>query len=103
MTTIFLRRLGQGLVVLWLTTVLVFAVFFVAPNDVARTMAGRQATPEMVALISRRLRLDEPVWQQYIHFVARALHGDLGYDYYHGRPVSAVIASHIAPTLSLAL
>ena len=34
----------------------VFALFFVAPNDVARTLAGRQATPETIALIEHATR-----------------------------------------------
>ena len=37
------RRIALGVVVMWLITVAVFALFFVAPNDVARTLAGRQA------------------------------------------------------------
>jgi peptide/nickel transport system permease protein len=44
-----IRRLLHGLLVLWLITMAVFALFFLAPTDVARQMAGRQATPETVA------------------------------------------------------
>jgi peptide/nickel transport system permease protein len=96
-----LRRIGQGLVVIWLITMAVFALFFVAPNDVARTLAGRQATPETVALISERLGLDQPIWKQYLDFVWRALHGDLGYDYYHQVPVTTIMAQALPITLSL--
>ncbi len=96
-----LRRVGQGIVVLWLITMAVFALFFVAPNDVARTLAGRQATPETVALISHRLGLDQPIWKQYVDFVWRALHGDLGYDYYHQVPVTTIMAQALPVTVSL--
>src|SRR4051794_5503344 len=96
------RRVGQGLIVLWLITILVFGIFFVAPNDVARTLAGRQATPQTVELISERLGLDQPIWRQYGHFIWRAVHGDLGFDYYHGRQVTSVIMADIPATLSLA-
>lgn len=96
-----LRRIGQGLVVIWLITMAVFALFFVAPNDVARTLAGRQATPETVALISERLGLDQPIWKQYLDFVWRALHGDLGYDYYHQVPVTTIMAEALPITASL--
>jgi peptide/nickel transport system permease protein len=96
-----LRRIGQGLVVLWLITMAVFALFFVAPNDVARTLAGRQATPETVALISHRLGLDQPIWKQYVDFVWRALHGDLGYDYYHQVPVTTIMGEALPITASL--
>jgi peptide/nickel transport system permease protein len=103
MLRFLLRRVGQGLLVLWLITMLVFGIFFIAPNDVARTLAGRQATPQTVNLISERLGLNQPIWQQYGRFIWRAVHGDLGFDYYHGRRVTSVIVSDIPPTLSLAL
>jgi peptide/nickel transport system permease protein len=101
-TLFILRRLGHGLVVLWMTTILVFAIFFVGPTDVARTLAGRQATPETVALIQRRLGLDETIPAQYARFLWRALNGDLGYDYYHGVPVTTIIADALPKTISLA-
>ena len=65
-------------------------------NNVARTLAGRQATPETVALISPRLGLDQPMWKQYLDFLGKALHGDLGYDYYHQVPVTTIIGAGAA-------
>ena len=103
MATFLLRRVGQGVVVLWLITMAVFALFFVAPNNVARTLAGRQATPETVALISHRLGLDQPIWKQYLDFVGRALRGDLGYDYYHQVPVTELMAAALPVTASLVI
>jgi len=98
-----LRRSLHGLFVLWMISILVFVLFFIAPGDVARRMAGRQATPEMVALIRHRLGLDRPLLDQYSSFVWRALHGDLGYDYYHQIPVSRIIIDALPKTLSLVL
>jgi len=86
-----IRRLGHGLLVLWLISMAVFALFFVAPSNVAQTLAGRQATPETVALIQHRLGLDLPVWKQYLNFVTNALQGSLGSDYYHQVPVTTII------------
>ncbi len=103
MSRFLIRRIALGLLVLWLITVAVFALFFVAPNDVARTLAGRQATPETVALISHRLGLDQPVWRQYLDFLGNALHGDLGYDYYHQQPVTTIIAAALPITLSVVI
>jgi peptide/nickel transport system permease protein len=98
-----IRRTALGALVLWLISMLVFAMFYVAPSNVARTLAGRQATPETVALIQRRLGLDLPIWEQYIGFVGRALRGDLGYDYYHQVPVTSIIAEALPVTASLVL
>jgi peptide/nickel transport system permease protein len=103
MLRFLIRRIGQGLLVLWLITMLLFALFFVAPSNVARTLAGRQATPQTVALIQHRLGLDLPIWKQYLGFIGRALHGDLGFDYYHQVPVTTVIATAVPVTVSLVL
>jgi peptide/nickel transport system permease protein len=97
------RRVLQGLFVLWLVTVAVFALFFLVPNDVGRTLAGRQATPKTIALVEHRLGLDQPAWKQYADFAWRALHGDLGYDYYHQVPVTHVLDQALPITASLAL
>jgi peptide/nickel transport system permease protein len=103
MLRFLVRRTLLGILVLWLITIAVFAIFFIAPNNVARTLAGRQATPEMIANVNARLGLDQPLWKQYVHFVWRALHGDLGYDYYHQVPVTHIIAQALPITLSLAV
>jgi len=103
MVRFLFRRTVHGVFVLWMISVLVFVLFFIAPGDVARRMAGRQATPEMIALIRHRLGLDQPLLSQYGGFVWRALHGDLGYDYYHEIPVREIIADALPKTLSLVL
>jgi len=103
MLRFLIRRTAQGLLVLWLITVLLFALFFVIPSNVARTLAGRQASPQTVALIQHRLGLDLPLWRQYLGWIGRALRGDLGYDYYHQVPVTTIIATAAPITLSLVL
>jgi peptide/nickel transport system permease protein len=103
MIRFLLRRTVHGIVLIWVISMLVFGLFFMAPGDVARRMAGRQATPETVELIRHRLGLDQPKWQQYGNFVWRALHGDLGYDYYHQIPVTQIIVDALPKTLSLVL
>ncbi|WP_137121536.1 ABC transporter permease [Segeticoccus rhizosphaerae] len=103
MIRFLIRRVALGVLVMWLITVAVFGLFFVAPNNVARTLAGRQATPATIHLIEHRLGLDLPLWKQYTNFVGNALHGDLGFDYYHGVPVTQIIGQALPITLSLAI
>jgi peptide/nickel transport system permease protein len=103
MLRFLLRRLLHGVFVMWLISIVVFVLFFIAPGDVARRMAGKQATAQTIALIRARLGLDRPLIEQYGRFVWRALHGDLGYDYYHQIPVNSIITSSLPKTLSLAL
>jgi peptide/nickel transport system permease protein len=103
MVMFLVRRIGHGILVMWLISVAVFALFFVAPSNVAQTLAGRQGTPETIALIKHRLGLDLPVWKQYLHFLGNAVRGNLGYDYYHQVPVTHIIGQALPITVSLAL
>jgi peptide/nickel transport system permease protein len=101
-TRFLVRRTLRGLLVVWLITLLLFGMFFVAPSNVAQTLGGRQATPQTIALINQRLGLDRPIWEQYLSFVGNALRGDLGYDYYKQIPVTSIIADALPKTASIA-
>jgi peptide/nickel transport system permease protein len=101
MLRFLVRRTFLGLFVMWIITMLTFGLFYIVPNNVARTLAGRQATPEVVAAISKRLGLDQPLWKQYVDFVWHALHGNLGYDYYYQLSVTHIILDALPITLSL--
>lgn len=103
MVRFLLVRVTLGLVVLWFMTLVVFVMFFVAPHNVANLIAGKQATPETVALVKHRLGLDQPVLTQYGHYLWRLLHGNLGYSFYNSSPVRSLIWSRLPVTFSLAL
>ncbi len=103
MARFLIRRIALGLLVLWLITMLVFGIFFIGPQDVARSLAGRQATPHTIALIQHRLGLDQPLYAQYGHFLWRLLHGDLGYDYYHGVSVNHIVGQALPKSFSIAI
>jgi len=98
-------RIGQAILVMWAASVLVFALFFVGPgpNAVARTFAGRLATPQRLAQIKHDLHLDLPIYQQYLHWVGNLLQGNLGYDYYKGQSVNSVVAAALPATASLVI
>jgi peptide/nickel transport system permease protein len=98
---LLIRRLVSGIVVLWIISVAVFALFFIAPHNVARAIAGRQATPVTVALVAKRLGLDRPILDQYGSFIWKLLHGNLGYSYYNSEPVLSLVGSRIGVTISL--
>jgi peptide/nickel transport system permease protein len=96
-------RIGQAILVMWAASVVVFLLFFVGPgpNAVARTFAGRLATPQRLAQIKHDLHLDLPLYQQYLHWVGNLLQGNLGYDYYKGQSVNSVVAAALPATISL--
>lgn len=103
MTRFLIRRVLQGLVVLVIISLLLFILFYVTPSNVAQTLGGRQATPDTIALINKRLGLDRPLWEQYLSFVGNALRGDLGYDFYKQQPVTSIIGGALPKTLSIAV
>ncbi|MDX6394400.1 MAG: peptide/nickel transport system permease protein [Streptosporangiaceae bacterium] len=105
MTRFLIRRILQGILVMWLVTITTFLIFFVGPGpaSVARRLAGRQATPATVAAVSHRLLLDRPLYIQYDHFLWLLLHGNLGYDFYHDQSVNSIIAAAFPITLSLVI
>ena len=78
MLRFLIRRILLGALVLFLVVTLVFALFYVYPSDVARNLAGRQATPETIALINARLGLDQPIYVQYWNYVTRIAQGEFG-------------------------
>ena len=105
MARFLIRRVLQGLFVMWLMTISVFLIFYVGPGpaDVARVLAGREASPATVAAVAHRLLLDRPLYVQYGHFIWQLLHGSLGYDYYHGESVNTVLRAAFPITLSLVI
>ena len=105
MARFLVRRIFEGLIVLWLVTVGVFIIFYVGPGPkgVARALAGKSATPQVVAAVSHRLLLDRPIWVQYGHFLWLLLHGNLGYSFYHDQSVNSILAAAFPITLSLVI
>jgi peptide/nickel transport system permease protein len=103
MIPFIVRRTVFGVIVLWVISVATFVLFFVAPHDPERVIAGRLATPQTVALVRRRLGLDQPVLVQYWHFLTGLLHGHLGYSFYSSTSVNSLLASRLPVTISLTI
>ena len=105
MIRFLVRRIAQSILVLWISSVVVFLLFFVGPGpgQVARAFAGRLGTAARIAQIKHELHLDEPLYLQYLHWVGSLLRGDLGNDYYNGVPVNTTVAAGAPVTLSLIL
>lgn len=99
------RRIAQAILVLWVSSIVVFLLFFVGPgpSQVARTFAGRLGTAARIAQIKHDLHLDQPLYLQYLHWIGNLLRGDLGTDYYNGVSVDTTVAAAAPVTISLVL
>jgi len=103
MLRFIIRRVLLGILVMWLVTTGTFLLFFVAPTNVARTIAGQKAPQATVEIIQHRLGLDDPLIVQYGRFLGDALHGDLGFSFFSNAPVTSIIGRDLSPTISLVL
>ena len=103
MTRFLARRVAFGLIVLWAVVTAVFILYFLAPNDPARLIAGRQATPETINAVRRALGLDKSLIHQYGSYLWRLLQGDLGFSYRNSEPVTSILRRDFPVTASLAL
>lgn len=65
------KRLGMGLLTVFLVSVSVFALIRLVPGDAASRLAGDQATPQDIDRARRLLGLDKPLHIQYIGWLGR--------------------------------
>src|ERR1700710_50024 len=98
-----LRRSGQSVVTLILSSMVVFAGIRALPGDPARALAGEQNDPAQIAAIRAKYGLDDPIWVQYWHYLTNFLKGDLGTSVRTGTPVSELLRSALPVTLELSL
>ncbi len=73
-----LRRLLQGLVVVFLVTFLIFTLLRVVPGDPARLIVGGMAPDHVVAEKARELGLDDPLPLQFLRYLGDLVEGDFG-------------------------
>ncbi|MER7567553.1 ABC transporter permease [Streptomyces sp. NPDC097941] len=66
----FLFRRTVGTVVTLLAiSVIVYVVFYATPGNVAQITCGPRCSPEQVHQVAQQLRLDDPLWVRYWHFL----------------------------------
>ena len=101
MTVYVLRRLAQTLLVLFVTSGLVFGGLYLV-GDPVEILVNPQADQEERERTSRALGLDKPVLEQYGLFLKGMAAGDLGKSFVFGRPALEVILERMPATLELA-
>ena len=82
-------------------TLIVFFMIHLIPGDPARTILGIHATPQRIAILHREWGLNRPLISQYLLFLDRILHGNLGPSLYYGVPATTVIMQRLPATLWL--
>jgi peptide/nickel transport system permease protein len=98
-----LRRLLQTIPVLFLFSVIVFAVLRLVPGDPAVAMLGLEATPGAVAQIRQEMGLDKPIPVQYAIWLKHVVRGDFGVSWSSKQPVWKLIKRRFEATLLLTI
>jgi len=82
-------------------SIVVFLVMHFIPGDPAQLAAGPDATEEDVAQIRQNYGLDQPLINQYVVYVKKIAHGDLGESFQTFTPVTQGIARTLPATIEL--
>ena len=93
------RRIGIGVVLLWIVSILIFAVTQVLPGDAAEIRLGQEATAETLAALRAELGLDKPWYIQYFNWIGSLIAGDLGISAAGGATIESLIANRIGNTV----
>ncbi len=97
-----LKRVGVGLLTLFVVSILVFIGTEILPGDVAEVMLGQTATPESLAALRTQLNLDQPAWLRYFGWLADLANGDLGSSMTGSTTIETLIKDRFANTMLLA-
>jgi peptide/nickel transport system permease protein len=115
----FLLRRAVGTVVTLLAiSVIVYVVFYVTPGNVAQITCGPRCSPQQVHQVAEQLKLGDPLYLRYWHFLQGLLVGQdystgtslthcaapcLGQSYQSDQPVLDIILNKLPVSLSLVL
>jgi peptide/nickel transport system permease protein len=97
-----IRRVIQSLIVVLVMSLVVFVGVHVV-GDPVHILISDDMTQEEIDRFIQRLGLDRPVYEQYFHFLANAVRGDLGNSFVYGEPALKLILQRMPATLELAL
>jgi ABC-type dipeptide/oligopeptide/nickel transport system permease component len=98
-----LIRLALTLPVVWLVVSLVFLLIHLVPGDPIQMMLGDGAAPADIAALRHQYGFDQTLSQQYIHYWAGVVHGDLGDSIRLHETVTHLIEQRYPYTLALTL
>ncbi|MGG5808398.1 ABC transporter permease [Falsiroseomonas sp. CW058] len=103
MIAFLLRRLGQIIPTLLILSFLIFGLQQLMPGDPALILAGEErGDPVVLQQIREELRLDRPIWEQYLYWIGNVVQGDFGFSWRIRMPVGQLILEKLPVTAQLA-
>lgn len=101
MTAYLIGRVGQGLLVLLVVSMLAFGLLHLAPGDPATLLYGPDLSAEELRAVRRAWGLEDPLPVQYVRWLGRFIQLDFGRSFSDGRPAREVIFERLPATLYL--
>lgn len=101
MNEYFLRRFLQSVLVLFLVSVVAFALIHAAPGGPLRIYLSPGLSQEAAKIQAHNLGLDKPVPIQYLHWLSDLLQGNFGYTFKNHIPVGTILWPTVGNTLIL--
>jgi peptide/nickel transport system permease protein len=100
-----IRRLVQGLLVLFIASIIIFVTVRILPGDPVLTRAGATNvwSEEMAREMRHKYGLDKPIYVQYLDWMGGAIRGDFGVSFFNQFSVTELVARKLPATLELTL
>src|SRR5262249_52428167 len=96
------KRLFVALLVALTVSIITFSLLHLS-GDLAQSLAGPSATAADVEQVRKAYGLDRPIVVQYVEWIGKAIHGDLGESFFLKVPVAELIADRLPVTLTLGI
>lgn len=103
MLTYIIRKFFYSILIVFGVITVAFCLIYVLPGDPARLMLGQRADVASIDAVRKQLGLDDPIYIQYVRFIAKAVQGDLGRSYSSNRDVLKTILETFPATALLAI
>lgn len=97
-----LRRIVQILPVVIGVTLILFILMYVLPEDPAKLILQKGATPQALANLRAKMGIDKPIYVQYWRYIKQLAKGDLGTSYRYRRSVNSILGEHYPYSIKLA-
>ncbi|MCY9515794.1 ABC transporter permease [Paenibacillus apiarius] len=101
MTEYLIRRILQSILVLFLVSIVTFALIHAAPGGPTQVFLSPGLSQEAAQIQAKNLGLDQPVYIQYMRWMGNLLQGDLGHTFKNNLPVGEILWPTMQNTLVL--
>jgi peptide/nickel transport system permease protein len=103
MGVFLLKRLGAGVITLWLLATMVFLIVDTLPGNPGRQMLGPQAPESAVVELNEKIGFYRPVGERYLDTISQIVTLDFGDSFKYDRPVTEVLRQPLWRSAKLAI